>query len=298
MRKRRIYTFIIASHADAKLRRLSIPYPVLIVMGFFALIGILTAGYAAYHYGRMLIKVSNYGHILSENDAFRSENHNYRIQTAQLAEKIDFLETTARRLISRSGMNSERGIGGVGGFSKNGSIEPSPASAGELPLIDKYNKNVTSLEERYRRLENYISDKALYEAAWPAFFPLNGYVTGGMGRREDPFTGRFTDYHTGVDISAPYGTKIIAPADGTVLFAGYRAGYGNIVVLDHKFGITTRYGHLSRFDVQVGQRVSRGDPIGYVGTSGKTTGPHLHFEMWIFNQPVNPRKYISYDRRG
>ena len=166
------------------------------------------------------------------------------------------------------------------------------------PLDGELLGHIRVLEAEYNRLDNFVSDKTLYEAAWPAFFPLNGYLSGGMGRRENPFTGAYTENHTGVDISAPFGTKLVAPADGTVLFAGYRAGYGNIVVLDHKFGISTRYGHLSRFEVQVGEHVSRGDVIGYVGTSGRTTGPHLHFEMWIFDRPVNPQKYIPFDKRG
>jgi murein DD-endopeptidase MepM/ murein hydrolase activator NlpD len=82
------------------------------------------------------------------------------------------------------------------------------------------------------------------------------------------------------------------PSDGTVIFAGYRAGYGNIVVVDHRFDITTRYGHLSKFSVRVGQRVSRGDVIGYVGASGRSTGPHLHFEIRIHNQPKDPKYFI------
>jgi murein DD-endopeptidase MepM/ murein hydrolase activator NlpD len=151
---------------------------------------------------------------------------------------------------------------------------------------------VDALESRYAALEQYFSEKSLVDAARPAFLPVKGYVTGGMGRRKDPFDPSATDFHTGVDISAPHGTRVIAPADGTVIFAGRRAGYGNIVVVDHKFGVTTRYGHLFKFNVQAGQRISRYDVIGYVGNTGRSTGPHLHFEMWVMNRAVNPLKYI------
>jgi murein DD-endopeptidase MepM/ murein hydrolase activator NlpD len=85
---------------------------------------------------------------------------------------------------------------------------------------------------------------------------------------------------------------VISPADGIVIFAGQKAGYGNIVVIDHKFGMATRYGHLWKFSVQTGQHVSRNDVLGYVGTTGKTTGPHLHFELWIHNRPANPISFL------
>ncbi len=299
MLKKRLYTFIVApSHADAKLWRFSIPYPALLAAGAFALMMAVTAGVAVYHYGRMLVKVADYNHLLAENDSFRSENHNYRIQTAQLGEKIDFLDTLSHKLMIYSGMNSEKGVGGVGGISRDSFARPLPASAGTLKSIDKYNKNLSTLEQRYWGLEEYVSNKILIESTTPSAWPVKGYVTGAMGRREDPFNGSRTETHTGVDISAPYGSRVEASGDGVVIFAGSREGYGNIVVIDHKFGVVTRYGHLSKINVQVGQRVLRRDTIGYVGASGRATGPHLHFELWILNHPVNPIKYISQAKQG
>jgi murein DD-endopeptidase MepM/ murein hydrolase activator NlpD len=291
MLKKRLYTFIVASNAG--LWRIALPWPVLIAIGTFVLIGIGAAGISAVHYGRMALKVVDYDRLLRENNSFRSENHNYRIQTAQLGEKIDFLDTTARKLSNLAGLNSERGVGGVGGYSVDQLSKPLPASAGTLESINKYNKNVSTLEESYRSLEEYLAEKALVEANTPNMMPIRGYVTGGVGRREDPFTGAKNDRHTGLDISAPYGTRIYAPADGTVIYAGTREGYGNIVVVDHKFGITTRYGHLSKFNVQVGQHVSRHDVIGYVGTTGRTTGAHLHFEIWQFDKYCDPRAFLA-----
>lgn len=293
MLKKRFYTFVIASHADGRLWRLSLTYPVLSAIGIFAVIGMVWVGGAGYRYGRMLLKVADYSRILAENDSFRAENHNIRIQAAQLAEKIDFLETTSHKLMTYSGMNSDKVVGGVGGFSRDSFSQPLPASAGDLSKsIDSYNRKVEVIEDRYRKLEEYLADSALVESARPSILPVNGYVTEGMGTREDPFNPAIRDFHTGVDISAPYGSRIVAPADGTVIFAGTREGYGNIVVIDHKFGVTTRYGHLYKSNVQVGQHVSRYDVIGYVGTSGRSTGPHLHFELWFQDRPVNPIKYI------
>jgi murein DD-endopeptidase MepM/ murein hydrolase activator NlpD len=293
MAKKRFYTFVIASHADGRLWRLSLPYPVLIAIAIFAVVGIISVAVAGYSYGRMLLKVADYRTLLAENDSFRAENHNIRVQAAQLAEKIDFLETTSHKLMTYSGMNSESGVGGVGGFSRDSFARPLPSSAGDLnKSINSYNRRVGVLEERYRKLEEYLADSSLIESARPSILPVNGYVTQGMGTREDPFNSASREYHTGVDISAPYGSRVVAPADGTVIFAGLREGYGNIVVIDHKFGVTTRYAHLYKYTVQVGQHVSRYDVIGYVGTSGRSTGAHLHFELWFQDRPVNPIKYI------
>jgi murein DD-endopeptidase MepM/ murein hydrolase activator NlpD len=291
MRTKRLYAFLISNHANVSPLRLSISYSLLCTIGIFCLIGIIAAGTAVYHYGRMLVKVSSYNHILVENDKFRSENHDYRIQTAQLGERIDFLETLSRKLTTMTGMNSSKRVGGEGGFSKEGYNKPSPASAGTLKSIDKYNKSASALEDQYRGLEEKLFNDLLDNAAWPTSLPIKGYVTAGVGRRSDPFDNSLTDNHSGLDISAPYGSPVYAPADGIVTFAGQREGYGKLVVIDHKYsGVITRYGHLSKINVEVGQRVYLSDVLGYVGTTGRTTGPHLHYEIWWHGHRQNPLK--------
>jgi murein DD-endopeptidase MepM/ murein hydrolase activator NlpD len=292
MRTNRLYTFILANHANAKPLRISVSYPLLCAIGIFSFIGVIAAGTAVYHYGRMLVKVSSYNSILAENDTFRSENHNYRIQTAQLGERIDFLETLSRKLTTLSGMNARDRVGGEGGFSKEGyNNKPRPASAGTLKSIDKYNKSVSMLEDQYRGLEENLFDDLLNSVAWPRSLPLKGYITAGVGRRRDPFDSSVIDNHSGLDISAPYGSPVYAPADGIVIFAGQREGYGKLVVVDHRYsGAITRYGHLSKINVEVGQRIYLSDVLGYVGTTGRTTGPHLHYEIWYHGYRQNPLK--------
>jgi len=291
MRTKRLYAFFVANHASAKPLRMSVSYPILCAIGIFSLIGMIATGTAVYHYGRMLLKISSYNHILAENDSFRSENQNYKIQTAQLGERIDFLETLSHKLTTMSGMNSPKRVGGVGGFSQEGFNSPSPASAGTLKSIDKYNQNLSALEDQYRGLEEYLFDKLLDSAAWPTSLPLKGYVTSGIGSRRDPFDSSVIEHHDGLDISAPYGSPVYAPADGIVIFAGQREGYGKLVVIDHKYsGVTTRYGHLSKINVEIGQRVYLSDVLGYVGTTGRTTGPHLHYEIWWHGRLQDPLK--------
>jgi murein DD-endopeptidase MepM/ murein hydrolase activator NlpD len=125
----------------------------------------------------------------------------------------------------------------------------------------------------------------------PNLWPVEGFVTGSFGERIDPFNGEGA-FHSGIDIASQMGEPVIAPADGVVLFADFMGGYGRVVMIDHGHGITTRYGHLANFVVAAGQRVQRGDTIGHVGLSGRSTGPHLHYEVRINDTPVNPHKYL------
>jgi murein DD-endopeptidase MepM/ murein hydrolase activator NlpD len=126
----------------------------------------------------------------------------------------------------------------------------------------------------------------------PTLWPVVGEITGHFGERLDPFSGEGA-FHAGIDIASHYGDAIRATADGVVAVMDQRAGYGRLVVIDHGFGVTTWYGHLSGFATHVGTHVKRGDIIGYEGQSGRSTGPHLHYEVRIYNTPVNPWRYLS-----
>ena len=125
----------------------------------------------------------------------------------------------------------------------------------------------------------------------PTLWPVMGPITGSFGERIDPFNGEGA-FHSGVDISSHYGEQVIAPCDGVVTYAGYYNGYGHMVQIDHGNGVSTRYGHLSGFAIADGQSVRRGEVIGYVGLTGRSTGPHLHYEVRIHDTPVNPHKYL------
>ncbi|HZD33191.1 MAG TPA: M23 family metallopeptidase [Candidatus Angelobacter sp.] len=125
----------------------------------------------------------------------------------------------------------------------------------------------------------------------PTVWPVMGPITGPFGARTDPFNGEGA-FHSGVDISCHYGSPIIAPADGVVTYADFYSGYGRLIEIDHGNGIVTRYGHLSGFTVTDGQSVRKGEVIGYVGMSGRSTGAHLHYEVRIHGTPVNPHKYL------
>jgi murein DD-endopeptidase MepM/ murein hydrolase activator NlpD len=148
-----------------------------------------------------------------------------------------------------------------------------------------------SLEQHLSVTRADILQRNEVAQATPSIWPAMGWLTSGYGRRPDPFTGR-PDSHPGLDISGKTGDPVYATADGRVASAGRTGDYGNLVVLEHAFGLTTRYGHLSRIGVAPGAQVKRGDVIGYVGSTGRSTSSHLHYEVWANGRPVNPLKLL------
>lgn len=140
-------------------------------------------------------------------------------------------------------------------------------------------------------LYNFLKSQKSMFACTPSIWPVNGWLTSKFGYRISPFTNE-KEFHEGIDIAARIGSPVIAPADGVVAFAGKSNGYGNLLVINHGYGLQTRYGHLSKFLVKKGEEVKRGEKIALVGDTGRSTGPHLHYEVHVEGVPVNPLRYI------
>jgi len=177
--------------------------------------------------------------------------------------------------------------GGMGG-------EREPLARMTVQLQQKlaWLQDEAALQERYlKELTGIVSERRGQWAATPSIWPVRGWVSSGFGHRISPFTGRDT-MHSGVDITAPLRTPVLAPAAGTIHFAGIEAGLGNTVTLSHGYGMKTVYGHMDKIKVMTGQTVRRGDVIGWVGSTGLSTGPHLHYEVEIKGAYVDPLKYI------
>ncbi len=146
-------------------------------------------------------------------------------------------------------------------------------------------------EESLQEVRGYLDDRTSLQRANPSIWPVRGWLTSGFGWRRNPVL-RTRQLHTGLDIAAPRGTPVMAPADGHVVFAGYHSAFGNMVVIDHGYGITTKYAHTSHILVEVGDRILRGDMIAKVGNTGRSTGPHLHYEVHKDGRPRNPMRYL------
>ncbi|MEK7282755.1 MAG: M23 family metallopeptidase, partial [Acidobacteriota bacterium] len=153
------------------------------------------------------------------------------------------------------------------------------------------------LQDTFRVLDMAFQKQSLLLSSTPSIYPVHGLLGNGYGWRRDPFTG-MRDFHQGLDLVAPLGTKVVAPADGIVTKAGPAGGFGNSVFISHGYGIITRYAHLSSLAVRVGQRVKRGDVVATVGNTGRSTGPHLHYELLVHQRNVDPIKYILEEYRS
>ena len=148
------------------------------------------------------------------------------------------------------------------------------------------------LGSRLDSVRDGVERKAALASATPSVWPVAGWLTSSYGSRRDPIT-QGSDFHPGLDISADYGQPVLATGDATVAAVGPNGAYGNMVMLDHGFGIVTKYGHLSRFNVRGGEPVRRGDVIGYVGSTGRSTGAHLHYEIWMNGRLTNPMTLLA-----
>ena len=156
---------------------------------------------------------------------------------------------------------------------------------------DNLKNTVDEVEQRLQRVYG-ASGQVSYWASVPSVWPVQGFVTSGFGFRHAPLRGG-TRFHEGVDIAGPVGTPIKAPADGVVTFAGYKGGLGKCIVVDHGYGISTMYGHNAAVEVAEGDRVKRGMVIASIGMTGRTTGPHLHYQVMVDGVPIDPMKYIA-----
>ena len=287
--RKRFYILFVARGEDGQLRKIPIPIHYLYVFVVGAAIGVLSLTGIASSYMRMLLKVSQYNELRTEKDQLKTRYSRLEQVAKERDIQVASLGSLASEVSSLYGLKNE------------------PILTNSTETIQDA-QVVSSLDQLYALKSTALSGAAstgiflgltrnVTTADWmransaPNLWPVEGPVTGSFGERIDPFNGEGA-FHSGIDISAAVGQSVIAPADGMVVFADFMGGYGRAIVVDHGHGITTRYGHLANFAVTPGQYVHRGDTIGHVGLSGRSTGPHLHYEVRINDTPVNPHKYL------
>lgn len=276
---------LVARNAEGELLKIPIPLHYAYVFIAGALIGMLTITGMAGSYTRMVLKTQKFNQLRTEKAAL---NEQYK-QLEQIAQEN---QLQAQSLTSLAGeVSSLYGLKPDPAFQDD---DPASASLQQFyALRMTAMTGAASVGIGMGDMRESSTHDWLKLAAAPTLWPVQGRVTGSFGERIDPFSGEGA-FHRGVDIATDIGTRIIAPADGVVRFSDIMNGYGRTVLIDHGNGISTLYGHMSGFAVSPGQLVHRGDTIGYVGQSGRSTGPHLHYEVRIFNTPVNPNKYLRF----
>ncbi|WP_297824730.1 M23 family metallopeptidase [uncultured Desulfovibrio sp.] len=195
-------------------------------------------------------------------------------------------------------MNMEKEPADVGGSPGDFSRAYLPLHRQELAarkmqnFLSRLSESVRLEEVRQQDLLRALRENRDALASMPSIWPVVGFLSSSFGGRSSPFGGGSAQFHKGLDISNRMGTPIVAPAQGTVTMAARDGAYGNSVEINHGGGIVTKYGHMQRWVVQPGQWVKRGEIIGYIGMTGRTTGPHLHYEVRLNGVPVNPMRYI------
>ena len=288
--RRRFYILFVARGEDGQLRKIPIPIHYLYVFVAAGAIGFLSLTGIASSYVRMLFKVSHFNELRAQKDELKERYSKLEEVAKERDIQVASLGSLAGEVSSLYGLRSDPIL--VNASSSRVEDSQVISSLDRLYTLRATALNGAATTGIFLGLTRNVTPADWVRAnAVPNLWPVEGPITGSFGERIDPFNGEGA-FHTGVDISASYGQSVIAPADGVVQYADFLGGYGRAVILDHGHGITTLYGHLSNFAVVPGQHVQRGDTVGYIGLSGRSTGPHLHYEVRINNTPVNPHKYL------
>ena len=282
------YTLFVASSRKGRFRKITLPGYVLHLVAILAVVGGVTVLAAAGSYTRMLWKVGNYNTLRRQQDTLKHNYEKLQSSVKDTNERMNSLQSLATEVAMTYGFMRFR----QSPFGLNEG--PQASASGFEQSVAQFNflqQNVSEAALPTGSLQLVSSASLADLTSTPTLWPVIGHLTGTFGQRMDPFSGEGA-FHTGVDISSQYGDAVRVSADGMVIEADERAGYGRLVVVDHGFGVTTYYGHLSSFNVLVGQQLRRGDAIGNVGVSGRSTGPHVHYEVRINGAPVNPMRYL------
>lgn len=284
------YTFFIASSASGGMRRVRVPVYVLHVVSLLAVVGGITVMAGVGSYSRMLWKAASYNSLRREQDSLKQQYRQLQTEVKHTNERLDSLQSLAGEVAMAYGITRFKQTP----FGLTDASQQSDAdfqqSVDEFSYLER-NATAVTMSSGGIGLRLLPASQMTSLAVVPSLWPVVGEITGHFGERLDPFSGEGA-FHAGLDIASHYGDEIRATADGVVEAVGRRSGYGRLIVIDHGFGVTTWYGHLSGFNTEVGMSVKRGDVIGYEGQSGRSTGPHLHYEVRIYNTPVNPWRYL------
>jgi len=291
------YTFIIVPNASSRLHKLRLTMNVLYILAAIGAISFLVTLGLGFSYAKMAFHVADYNKLQAENVDLKVQKKNLEVSTVKLDTKLTALENLSEKLatlIQNDSLNKrfpKLNVAAVGGSKVDYPTADLIGHSNLMSSVEVLKDRTTDLESQMRLLERAAVTRANIIRYTPTIWPVKGKITSHYGSRPDPFNGD-AEMHLGLDISALYGSLVHAPADGIVVFAQRQSAYGNLVVLDHGNGLTTRHGHLSRFNVHVGQAVHKGDVIAFVGTTGRSTAPHLHYEVRLRDRPVNPRTYL------
>lgn len=294
------YTILLADRQTGVIRRFTVGLrPALIVVGLVVTLPVLIGMGAAWK------AKADVADLYASHATLSLELSSFRATTEALTGQIQGLQTALDDLGGRSALDpalrsamdklpaivKSRAMGGGGTSNAAAALALLPSLNSAEDTFGLLRDLLQGLESRLQLVQTGVDNRNRLAAATPSIWPATGWLTSTMGARRDPFTGG-PDFHPGLDISADRGSPVYATADGTVVHASSYSDYGNLVRIDHGFGLESRYGHLASFTVAVGATVKRGDQIGTVGATGRATAPHLHYEVRVNDRLLNPLQFL------
>lgn len=279
--KQHYFVVVLAHSLHGRLRRIHIPHQALYLVLAFALFGAVSLFGMVSSYLRMSWKVANYNSLRDQVTVLQSRYHELERENTQKGVQLASLQTMASEVSFALGLTQK--LAGANDIASEGPLVPSFKES-----LEEYN---------FLKSASFSRVHHIYARSWqkniiPTLWPVSGQIVSRFGQRNDPFSGEGA-LHWGVDITAGMGTPVHAAADGVVADAEYSPGYGRMVIVDHGNGMRTLYGHMSRLATVPGQEVRRGEVIGYAGSTGRSTGAHLHFEVRVGGTAVNPAPYLT-----
>jgi len=295
---KRFYTVLILPDATSPARKLHITRSVITAASSILAIAVLAFAFFLYQYVSLNVRMLELRQLRQE----AGDRNILAAKVSQLEGELLRLRDLDRKLRVVAGLDKgeeqqpDMAMGGAETQSRSALLDALKQQTGRLVDwvtrdLETLGQEITSRERSFRELKTLLEEKRSLLASTPTVWPVKGLVTAGYGYRNSPFTGQ-REMHEGLDVAAPHGTPILATADGVVSFSGPLSAFGNVVFINHGHGFTTFYAHNSSNRVQEGQVVKRGEVIAYVGASGRTTGPHVHYEVQVNGVTVNPMKYI------
>jgi murein DD-endopeptidase MepM/ murein hydrolase activator NlpD len=302
------FTILIVPHDKSKVKRFRVPQALLATAVGLAASAIVLLGVGFYtslvDHIRLEKMQNERSRLEARNDAQLGQIKLFATRIRDMETRLEQMQALGRKLRAMANLNEQREVAtpsphfSIGGTSLGDERWAFSLYNLETALTDEMRGELDRLsleaslqEQSLKELNQSFLEKSVREAHIPSIWPTRGLITSGFGERVNPITHRY-QFHTGIDVAARRGTAVYATADGMVVFAGRSGGMGRMVVISHGKGLKTRYGHLSETYVAVGQRVTRGTKIGAIGSSGFTTGPHVHYEVVKQGVAINPRKYI------
>jgi septal ring factor EnvC (AmiA/AmiB activator) len=304
LKQARRYTILVADRTTGVVRRVTVAARPAVVFACAVVTLPVLVGIGAAWKAK-----SDVAELYASERTLEQENASYRTATAELSSQIQSLQTAITDLGARAALDpslarametlpafvKSRAMGGnVGSSQKQEATYTNALTALANPedTFGLLRTLLEGLESRLSVVQRNVEKRNALANATPSIWPAHGWLTSTMGRRTDPMTGG-ADYHPGLDIAGDKGQPVYATAAGVVTHAGRQGAYGNLIVIDHGFGLETRYGHLSGFQVHQGDQVQRGDLIGRLGATGRATGTHLHYEVLANGRLLNPLKLLT-----